>query len=131
MYAETAPPPDRFLRTVLAFDAAFEALCAVVCFLIARGALFLYWSEMAGVFAVLGGIFLLAAVVLAYVAYRPRRRWVWIIIVANALSAVLILLAAALGALQTLNGNPVYIVLFAAILAAFAVLEYVGLRRAS
>lgn len=125
-----AARPDRFLRRVLALDAA---TCAATGLLLLAGGGFL--ERLLGLPATLlaaAGLALLpSAAFIAFVATRERmpRAGVWAIIVLNALWVVGSILLLVSGAVAPTALGAAFVLAQAAAVAILAELEYVGLRR--
>ncbi|MBL8145914.1 MAG: hypothetical protein JNL34_05975 [Anaerolineae bacterium] len=117
------------LKITLLADAIFEVVCAVVCFVVAIGLDTLNWGSQRMLFITLGVAFLGAAILLVWLAFRPQRALIWLVIVLNAAGAF----AAFMLALIFLGIQPlqvvVYVALAGVILLLLSILEFIGLRR--
>lgn len=119
------------LKITLLADAVFEAICAIFCFVAAMSLDYLHMDAPRTLFNGLGIVFLGAAMLLAWLAFRPNRALIRLVIVLNAVGAF-----AAFGlAFLFLGLQPfstvVYVALAGVVFLALSMLEYVGLRRMS
>ena len=117
------------LKITLLADAIFEVICAVACFVVALNLDPLNLGSQRTLFIALGIVFLGAAALLAWLAFRPQRALIWLVIVLNAAGAF----AAFALALIFLGIQPlqvvVYVALAGVILLLLSILEFIGLRR--
>lgn len=116
------------LRIVLLADAVFEVICAIFCFVVAMSFAFLYWGNQQAMFNTLGFVFLGAALLLAWLAFRPNRALIGLVIVLNAIGGVAAIAVALFTGLTPLS-NVLIVGAAGLALLALAILESVALRR--
>jgi hypothetical protein len=116
------------LRIVLLADAIFEMICAIFCFVVAMSFAFLYWDSQQTLFNILGFAFLGAALLLAWLAFRPNRALIKIIIVLNAIGGMAAFIVALFVGLSPFT-NALIVAAAGIVLLALAIRESVALRR--
>jgi hypothetical protein len=121
----------RFVSRVLLSNAAFGVVCGVICLVWARPLAAAFGGAPPMILTVLGVGLLLFAAELAWIAHRmPENRRVLTIIfaldVAWVIASALLLLA---GWIPFTPGGTWTVILVADVVAVFAVLEFIGLRR--
>lgn len=116
------------LKVVLLADAIFEVVCAIFCFVVAMSFAFLYWGNQQTLFNVLGFVFLAAAMLLAWLAFRPNRLLIQIVIALNVLGGIAAFGVALFTGLQPVS-NVLIVAAAGVVLVALGVLEWVALRR--
>ena len=117
------------LKITLLADAVFEVVCAIFCFVVAISLDYLHWDDQRTLFIVLGIVFLGAAMLLAWLAYRPNRTLIRVVILLNALGAVAAFVVAMLFISTQPFSTVVYVTLAGIVFAVLAVFEFLGLRR--
>ena len=117
------------LKITLLADSIFEVVCAIFCFVVAISLDHLHWDDQRMLFIVLGVVFLGAAMLLAWLAYRPNRTLIRVVILLNALGAVAAFVVAMLFISTQPFSTVVYVTLAGIVFAVLAVFEFLGLRR--
>lgn len=119
------------LQITLLADAVFEVICAIFCFVVALSFAALHWDDQRTLFILLGIVFLGAAMLLAWLAFRPNRALIWLVIVLNAIGAFAAFgLAFLFLGIQPFN-TVIYVALVGIVFLALSLLEFFGLRRLS
>lgn len=116
------------IKAALMADAVVKFIMAALSFFGSAGFSFLYWDRLAAYAIVVAVVLLAVAVALVWLAIRPQRVLIQIMLVLNLLGGI-----AALAALVFLNlettGNRWAVLLTGIALLALAALEWQGLRR--
>jgi len=117
------------LKITLLVDAVFEVICATFCFVVALNLEPVSGGNQRTLFIIFGIVLLGAALLLAWLAFRPRRALIWLVIVLNAAGAF----AAFTLALIFLGIQPLQVVVITAlagiVFLALSVCEFFGMRR--
>ncbi len=116
------------LKAALVADAVVKLIMALLAFFASAGFTFLYWDRLSAYAIVLAIVLLVVAVLLAWLAVRPQRTLIWIMLVLNLLGGLTALVVPLFLDLDT-SGNRWFLLGTGSALSLLAVWEWLGLRR--